>query len=212
VEAGVVTVPPSSHGTRAGEAIACGAVLSDSAAMTRAGGARLPYPGLPAPLRADVGAAPDSPVPTVTGRPGDSSPGTAAVLTCSDRARADPCGRRHAAQPGHPRPAPDRGQGRRGTAARPPGTAPAVVDRAGRRRRHLEGAAPRRGGRGAAAAVDTGAGTRIVPILPTCPGPAPRARCRTCRPCRTGSPVSRALGRHWPNSRRRTSTPEGAGT
>jgi hypothetical protein len=75
VEAGVVTVPPSSHGTRAGEAIACQAVLADSAAMTPAGSPRLPYPGLPAPLRADVEAGLGSPAATAAGRTGASPPG-----------------------------------------------------------------------------------------------------------------------------------------
>src|SRR3712207_6361717 len=88
VEAGVVTVPPSSHGTGAGEAIAGEAVLADSAATTPAGSPRLPYPDLPAPLRADVEAALGSPPATETGRTGGFSPGTAAVLTCADGTRA----------------------------------------------------------------------------------------------------------------------------
>jgi hypothetical protein len=75
VEAGVVTVPPSSHGTRAGEAIAREAALADSSAMTPARSPRLPYPDLPAPLRADIEAALGSPVATVTGCTGASPPG-----------------------------------------------------------------------------------------------------------------------------------------
>src|SRR3712207_8935083 len=88
VEAGVVTVPPSSHGTGAGEAMARQAAYVDSAAMTPAGSPRLPYPDLPAVLRADVEAALGSPVVTVTGCTGGFSPGTAAVLTCVDGTRA----------------------------------------------------------------------------------------------------------------------------
>ncbi|MGY1763801.1 phosphotransferase family protein [Geodermatophilus sp. SYSU D00779] len=56
--------------------------------MTPAGSPRLPYPDLPAVLRADVEAALGSPVATVTGCTGGFSPGTAAVLTCADGTRA----------------------------------------------------------------------------------------------------------------------------
>ncbi|MGY1681108.1 phosphotransferase family protein [Geodermatophilus sp. SYSU D01176] len=56
--------------------------------MTPAGSPRLPYPELPAPLRADIEAALGSPVASVTDRPGGFSPGTAAVLTCADGTQA----------------------------------------------------------------------------------------------------------------------------
>jgi aminoglycoside phosphotransferase (APT) family kinase protein len=56
--------------------------------MTPAGSPRLPYPDLPALLRTDIEAALGSPVATVTGCTGGFSPGTAAVLTCSDGTRA----------------------------------------------------------------------------------------------------------------------------
>ena len=56
--------------------------------MTPAGSPRLPYPDLPAVLRADVEAALGSAVTTVTGCTGGFSPGTAAVLTCADGTQA----------------------------------------------------------------------------------------------------------------------------
>src|SRR3712207_1221085 len=88
VEAGVVTVPPWSHATRAGEAVAREGALAGSPVTTPAGSPRPPDPDLPAPLRADIEAALGSPVATVTGCTGGFSPGTAAVLTCSDGTRA----------------------------------------------------------------------------------------------------------------------------